>query len=878
MAEHYEIVCDAASLPLAEALSLLLHAGASPAPHALTLLPAGEAAAFLASAGLAPPRLPVLYDNLHSLALTLPLAAVAHAARGGGAAPPPGAAASDAARGDALAEVAVGWLGAPSGSAGEGARRCALLGGLLARYTRAPAEGAGALAITHGDLLAWLCLEAEVGKWGAGAALEGASPVLGAFLAATGRRRGVAAFVAAREARRSGGGGGGGGGGGKGGCSGSGSGDGSGAAAAPAPAPAPSPAPSSAPPTPPGHATAVTGASGFLASWIVKTLLELGRTVHGTVRSLQEPAAWGHLLDLPGAGGSEGLGAALAECAARGGPLVSGRLRLFPADLLGGAAPFQAALAGCHTLIHTASPYDVSASKEALLAEDCPALAGTAAVLQAAEASPALRRVVLTSSAAAVYVGRGPSDHVYSGADWSDAGLLEAGANWYALGKLRAERAAWDFVLSARHVAARAALPAPPLTMAAMCPTQCLGPLLSPRMNQSSAFLAEYASGAKKTLPAKGKCLVDVRDVAMAHVLAGHGGGGRPRLALDGSGRQAAPERYLLVAGSLPWRAIADVLRGALPKGQPIPTQLDSAAPSTPQALCSQLAAHSLGVRFRPMETSIAEAAQSYVEWGLLAVPGAGARTVLGREEVAGALGGGAAAAQAAEALLRAAGAAAAASSAAPAVTAYATPAMAPGGEGCAAGGRLAEEPFPLAAALCALAPGAPAALPAPLEAALRHLRELCLGAAAAVRADWLGVYAVVPPASGAHAHVYGASAAAPNLLKLAYTGAPSRAYFPLTPQFAEGSNNSLVGLSAAVVHICDVAALGSEVPYYSCDGKVRSEVCLPILGEGGRVVGIVDAEAFAPHAFDQAALQLLYEVTLRLPALLRGVVPALGE
>ena len=130
----------------------------------------------------------------------------------------------------------------------------------------------------------------------------------------------------------------------------------------------------------------------------------------------------------------------------------------------------------------------------------------------------------------------------------------------------------------------------------------------------------------------------------------------------------------------------------------------------------------------------------------------------------------------------------------------------------------------------------------------LASLRAVCAAVAAATRADWVGVYAVAPPSEGAAA--WGGSAEAPSLQKLAYIGAPSRALFPLTPAFAEGSNNSTVGLSgrAAVVH--DTQQLAPDAPYYVCDGKVRSEVCAPIWGEGGELLGIMDCEAFAPRAF----------------------------
>ena len=852
MADEFEIVCTPSTLPLGEALEFLLYCGpASPPLCSLTLLSSEEGSAFFSSGGsgqgLFPPRFPVLYDNVHSLELTLPLAALKYAAHAGGLAP------SGEARGDVLAEVCCGWLGAPSGEAGEGARRCSMLQGLLTRYTHAPAEGEGGPAptITYGDLLAWLCLDTEVRKWGAAAALQACTPMMAALHEVTGRRRGVAAFVAAREARRQ--------------RSSSGLAEAAttSTAASQQPPPAAATAASPAPP-PPGSAIAVTGAGGFLASWIVKTLLELGHTVHGTVRSLQEPAAWGHLLDLPGAGGSEHLAAALASGHS---PLVSGRLRLYAADLLQGPGAFAAPLARCHTVIHTASPYDVAAPRAAQEGPASPSLLGTLAVLQAAEAAPALRRIVLTSSAAAVYVGRQRGDHVYSEADWSDPALLEAAGSWYALGKLAAERAAWAFLLSQRHVAAREALGAPPLTMAAVCPTQCIGPLLAPRLNQSSALLLEYASGARAAVPVKSKCLVDVREAALAHVLACAGGGGAPRLARDGSGRQTHPERYLLVAGSLPWKAITDALRGALPKGSAVPRELEreDAPPCLPQALCSQVASHRLGVRYRPMEVSIAEAAQSFLEWGMLEGSGSGGSgsgkaagpRVLSREEAAAALAG--ASPTEVAALFEVPPSADCSAS-------FPTPLLAPGGS-CAVSEELAPQAFPVLDTLTALLPaGAPS--PRPL---LVQLKGACQALAARLGVDWVGVYVVVPPAPQ-HALMYGASASAPNLLKLAYTGSVSRAYFPLTPEFAAGSNNSTVGLQGCTVVIEDTAALAGDAPYYNCDGKVRSEVCTPIWGEGGRLLGIVDAEAFAVAAFDASALQAVLGFAQHLSGLLGGL------
>jgi NAD(P)-dependent dehydrogenase (short-subunit alcohol dehydrogenase family) len=127
---------------------------------------------------------------------------------------------------------------------------------------------------------------------------------------------------------------------------------------------------------------AVTGASGFIASWIVKLLLEQGAVVHGTVRSLADRAKVAHLDQL-----------SLA---------YPGRLRLFEAALLEPAG-FAAAFAGCAVVMHTASPFVTRRVRDAERELIAPALEGTRNVLRAAGEAGTVGRVVLTSSLAAAY-------------------------------------------------------------------------------------------------------------------------------------------------------------------------------------------------------------------------------------------------------------------------------------------------------------------------------------------------------------------------------------------------------------------------------------------------------------------------------------------
>ncbi|WP_105190470.1 MULTISPECIES: GAF domain-containing protein [unclassified Pseudoalteromonas] len=110
------------------------------------------------------------------------------------------------------------------------------------------------------------------------------------------------------------------------------------------------------------------------------------------------------------------------------------------------------------------------------------------------------------------------------------------------------------------------------------------------------------------------------------------------------------------------------------------------------------------------------------------------------------------------------------------------------------------------------------------------------------------------------------------QLLKLAYYGAPSRPLFPITAEFAATSNNVQVassGKARIINNVEDYVASGGE--YYTCDPKVKAESCLPLYSQEGKVVGIVDAEAFSTDFFTPERLALLVaaskEIVAHLPA-----------
>lgn len=104
---------------------------------------------------------------------------------------------------------------------------------------------------------------------------------------------------------------------------------------------------------------------------------------------------------------------------------------------------------------------------------------------------------------------------------------------------------------------------------------------------------------------------------------------------------------------------------------------------------------------------------------------------------------------------------------------------------------------------------------------------------------DWIGIYQRRTPPAGL-----------PVLVKLSYVGKPSRAEFPLTPEFAAGSTNSTVGLTGRALVIDDVKRhVEAGGGFYVCDDEVQSEACLPLLDDARNVIGILDAEA-KPKSF----------------------------
>ncbi|MDP1776349.1 MAG: NAD-dependent epimerase/dehydratase family protein, partial [Moraxellaceae bacterium] len=169
----------------------------------------------------------------------------------------------------------------------------------------------------------------------------------------------------------------------------------------------------------------VTGASGYIAGWIVHYLLQSGRTVHATVRDPNKLSSVQHLLD-----------------SAENNP---GTLKLFKADLLEEGS-FDEAMQGCELVMHTASPFVLDGFTDAEVALVKPAVEGTKNVLASANRSPSVRRVVLTSSVAAIYGDNIDAQTLpnfcIDESLWNTTSSLTH--NPYQYSKMAAEKVAWE--------------------------------------------------------------------------------------------------------------------------------------------------------------------------------------------------------------------------------------------------------------------------------------------------------------------------------------------------------------------------------------------------------------------------------------------------
>ncbi|CAN6235385.1 unnamed protein product [Urochloa humidicola] len=310
----------------------------------------------------------------------------------------------------------------------------------------------------------------------------------------------------------------------------------------------------------------VTGAGGFIGSWIVKLLLARGYAVRGTSRAAADDPRNAHLWALDGA----------AE-----------RLAMARVDLLDRAA-LRAAFDGCDGVIHTAAPL-VGDPAEILDG----VIAGTRNVVEAA-ADAGVRRLVLSSTISAMYMDpRRDPDAPLDESSWSDLDYCIKTKNWYSYAKTVAEKSAWE--------AARAR----GLDMAVVVPVIALGEMLQPGLNVSTTHITKYLNGEVATYANAAHAYVHVGDAAEAHVrvLEVPAAGGRRYVCAESS----------LHRGEL-CRALAELFQE-----YPIPTRCkDEVNPPNKGYKFTNQPLKDLGMKFTPLREYLYEAVRSLQEKGFI--------------------------------------------------------------------------------------------------------------------------------------------------------------------------------------------------------------------------------------------------------------------
>nr|AKG06589.1 cinnamoyl-CoA reductase 10 [Populus tomentosa] len=309
----------------------------------------------------------------------------------------------------------------------------------------------------------------------------------------------------------------------------------------------------------------VTGAGGFLGSWLLKVLLSKNYLVHGTVRDpADEKYAHSKTIDK-----------------------ASENLKLFKADLLDYNS-LCSAIKGCEGVFHVASPVPSTTvpNPEVELIE--PAVKGTLNVLRACDEAK-VKRVVIVSSVVAVCMNPSlPKGQVMDENWWSDKEYCRATRNWYCLSKTEAESEAWEFAKRSG------------LDVVTICPSLILGPNLHSAVSASSKVLIKLLKEGYESLETKLRHLVDVRDVAEALLLVYE--------------KPEAEGRYICTAHEIRTEDLVEKLRNIYPN-----YNYPKSFTEEEQGInLSSEKLQRLGWSYRPLEETLIDSVESYQKTGIL--------------------------------------------------------------------------------------------------------------------------------------------------------------------------------------------------------------------------------------------------------------------
>jgi len=335
----------------------------------------------------------------------------------------------------------------------------------------------------------------------------------------------------------------------------------------------------------------ISGGTGFIAIHIIDLLLEHGHSVVTSVRSQQKGE--NILKHHPNTPKSK-LDFVIVEDIAKADAFD---------EAIKSDPPFE-------VVLHTSSPFHFNAKdiKKDLLD---PAIIGTTGILKAIkESAPTVKRVVITSSFAAIInpgQGSWPS-HTYSEKDWNPITAEEAIANpqvGYRGSKTLAEKAAWDFVEQEK----------PSFTLSTLCPPLVLGPIVPylqndiENLNTSNQRIAAILTGkAKNEVPPTGTFIwTDVRELALAHVKAAE---------LEDAGGK----RFFITAGHFSNNEIVEIIRDAYPNLEDKLPVKDAPSGRYPEGgvynFDNSRSKEVLGLKYRSLKESVLDTVKSLQEIG----------------------------------------------------------------------------------------------------------------------------------------------------------------------------------------------------------------------------------------------------------------------
>lgn len=340
----------------------------------------------------------------------------------------------------------------------------------------------------------------------------------------------------------------------------------------------------------------VTGANGYVASWLVKKLLEDGLTVHAAVRSPENDKKVGHLKEIA--------------------KNAKGELKFYKADLLT-MGSYKEAMEGCELVYHTASPFamEVKDPQKELIE---PARNGTKNVLETANEVDSVKRVVVTSSCAAIYADAIDTVNAPGGKitenDWNTTASLDYQP--YSYSKTLAEQKAWEIAEAQDR-----------WKLVTINPSFVMGPALNLNApGESMTTLMNLGGGDMKFgAPKMGVGLVDVRDVAEAHYKAGYVPEAKGRYITSGHNtnflelgtvllpkygdkfplpKKALPKWLVWLVGPITNKAFT---RSFITKNVNVPWNADNSKIKK-----------DLGINFRPMKETMEDAFQELIDAGKL--------------------------------------------------------------------------------------------------------------------------------------------------------------------------------------------------------------------------------------------------------------------